>query len=297
MLPQLKRLLFSPKLESFRKKAIPILKRFYLYNAALSLLSYKTNSGHIRELNANVRQIRDISDKNYQETLNVLYRIHPVQKEHNLILETETPVALDSLDHIMPSGTMRDNTCKPRFVKACEKFKGEACSYLDLGCAGGGLVRNFLESGHFSIGVEGSNYSFLEGRAEWARIPRHLFTADITKPFSIKDARTAEPQLFDIVGAWEVMEHLPEESLPAFCRNVISHLSPGGVFIASVAMFPLPHHICLHEEKWWVEMFAEHGLYRIAHRNDFVPGDFPRGENDWPPEMGFHIVCKRSPTS
>ena len=111
--------------------------------------------------------------------------------------------------------------------------------------------------------------------------------------FSIKQSNE-EKYLFDIVGAWEVMEHLPEELLPSFCQNVVSHLVPDGVFIASIAMFPLPHHICLHEEGWWIKTFAKNGLHKIDHADDFTLNDFPRGgEQDWSHGQGFHIVCKR----
>jgi 2-polyprenyl-3-methyl-5-hydroxy-6-metoxy-1,4-benzoquinol methylase len=115
----------------------------------------------------------------------------------------------------MPSGTINDNTLSLRFIFACERYFGRKLSYLGLGCAGWGLVRNFLQYGHFSVGIEGNDLSYRMKRAEWARIPMNLFTADIIKPFELKDS-DGSVETFDVIGAWEVMEHLPEESLPSF---------------------------------------------------------------------------------
>ena len=184
----------------------------------------------------------------------------------------------------MPSGTINDNTLSLRFIFACERYFGRKLSYLGLGCAGWGLVRNFLQYGHFSVGIEGNDLSYRMKRAEWARTPMNLFTADIIKPFELKDS-DGSVETFDVIGAWEVMEHLPEESLPSFCQNIVSHLSSDGIFVASVAMFSLPHHVCLHEEAWCIKTFAENGLHKIYHSNIFDVADFPRGgESDWPPD-------------
>jgi SAM-dependent methyltransferase len=286
------------KIKKIRGLIKIILIKIGCYDFVLYFLHYKTNRSYIKSLVSNVKTIKNENKQNFDDVLNILYRMNPVQTDHDLIVESSFPIAKESLDHINPSGTINDNTRKPRFVKACEQYMQQKLSYLDLGCSGGGLVRNFLDYGHFSIGIEGSNLSFLEGRAEWSRIPRHLFTADITKPFTIKSKNTEKSYLFDIIGAWEVMEHLPEELLPSFCKNIVAHLDTDGIFIASVAMFPLPNHICLHEEAWWIKTFAENGLYKMDHSNIFNSADFPRGgEDDWARGQGFHIMCKKTPSN
>ena len=113
----------------------------------------------------------------------------------------------------------------------------EDCAHirlLDLGCAGGGLVRSLLSDGCFSLGVEGSDVSRRYKMAEWATCPWHLLTADITQPFTIVD-NADRPVLFNVVTAWEVLEHIPEAGIPVLIENVLRHLGDGGgFFIASV---------------------------------------------------------------
>ena len=271
-----------------------ILTKLGLFNFVLFFFKYKTNRELIKILNKEIIDLKKEIDKNYNDILNNYFRYHPVEIEHDLVIDTDNPVAEYSLDHTMPSGTAQDNTLCRNFVFACEKYFKRKVSYLDLGCSGGGLVRNFLEYKNFSIGVEGSNYSKLKGRAEWSRIPKHLFTSDITKPFNIKSLKNNNNFKFDIIGAWEVMEHLPEESLQYFFKNVCNHLSKDGIFLASVATFPLPHHICLHDEEWWIKTFAENGLKQISYKENFINEDFPRGgPEDWPPNGGFYIACNK----
>lgn len=86
---------------------------------------------------------------------------------NNLNFQTDHPVAIDSDDHKFPWGTKQDNTRSPRFVRKCEAHYGNDIKHLDFGCSGGGLVFDFLVNGHFSIGVEGSNFSQKNCRGAW----------------------------------------------------------------------------------------------------------------------------------
>jgi hypothetical protein len=69
--------------------------------------------------------------------------------------------------------------------------------------------------------MEGSDYSLIRKRAEWATIPDSLFTCDITEPFVL-----AGP-LFYLVTAWEVMEHISQERLPGLCNNILLRMDCG----------------------------------------------------------------------
>src|SRR3990167_2627697 len=102
-----------------------------------------------------------------------------------LKVETDYPVALDSPDHLEPWGTKQDNSVNKRFNKKLIKLFGHTPNVLDLGCAGGGFVRSIIKQGGLAVGIEGSDYSKKIKRAEWAKIPDNLFTADITKPFKL----------------------------------------------------------------------------------------------------------------
>jgi SAM-dependent methyltransferase len=218
-------------------------------------------------------------------------------------LATDHPVAINSDDHLQPRGTMNDNSRSPRFVAACERQFGRSLQALDLGCAGGGLVRDFLISGHRAFGLEGSDASKLAQRAEWRLIPDHLQTCDITKQFTIYDSGEEIAQ-FDVISAWEVLEHLPAETLPLLFANIARHLAPGGLFIGSVAQFedrdPVTGavwHVTLKAREWWCDMIRSAGMEPMAspfRLRDHVRGS-GNGPHDWDaglqPELGFHIAA------
>lgn len=223
-------------------------------------------------------------------------------------IETSYPVAFTSADHLHPRGTANDNTRHPRFVRASERiFKGKVAT-LDIGCSGGGLVFDFLQQGHKAIGIEGSDYSLKMQRAYWALLPNHLFTADAAKPFQLIGADGAEH--FKLITAWELLEHIPEETLPGLFSNIYNHLTDDGLFVASVATFPdfdpvtgVVWHVTLHDREWWRGKLRENGLEMVESPYEFL--DYPRGAGnplvigDWNaatnPESGFHLAARRIP--
>jgi SAM-dependent methyltransferase len=213
---------------------------------------------------------------------------------------TSFPLALHSDDHRYPRGTANDNTHGPAFVDACGRIFGRPVRHLDLGCAGGGLVRDFFDAGHYSVGIDGSDYSKRTRRAEWRVIPDHLFTADIAKPFQV----SGEP--FDVITAWDVLEHIREGDLPLLFDNIVRHLAPGGMFVASVATFPdedpasgARWHVSIRPRSWWEARLCAAGL--VPGPSPFVHADYVRGSGNGPqdwdavarPDMGFHVVARR----
>ncbi|MEE7450243.1 hypothetical protein MRF4_21930 [Methylobacterium radiotolerans] len=225
-------------------------------------------------------------------------------KPANVRVVTTNAVADDTPDHLFPRGTAADNTRSPRFVAACEVQFGTPLRHLDIGSAGGGLVWDFTQRGHFSIGIEGSDWSRKEQRAEWRTIPDRLFTADVRFPFRVEDD-TGECQQFDLVTAWELFEHIPEADLPTLLHSIVEHLRPGGVIVASIATFAdrdeagHEFHATIRDRAWWENVFTASGLIPIE--SPFQVRDFPRGSGnpracDWDahanPELGFHIVAR-----
>ncbi|MDR3515256.1 MAG: methyltransferase domain-containing protein [Azospirillaceae bacterium] len=216
------------------------------------------------------------------------------------------PVATTSRDHLYPTGTIQDNTRHPRFFQACERHFGRRLRYLDLGCSGGGLVFDARLRGHLGIGIEGSDASFQAQRAEWRTIPEALFTGDITQPFGVFDKATGVALDFDVISAWEVLEHLEEGDLPQLFANVLAHLAPSGLFVGSVSMVPeiLSNGVDLHRtirpREWWQAVFGASG-FTAAPVPVFAFGDFPRGigkgrlDPDYgrTPDNGFHFVMMR----
>lgn len=186
---------------------------------------------------------------------------------------TAHPLAAHSYDHLHPKGTKQDNTHAPQFVAAVERIFERTVAACDLGCAGGGLVKDFMDAGHSAVGVEGSDYSLKAGRAEWATIPERLFTADITKPFHFCYA--GDPWRFDVITAWEVLEHIAREDVPAVLANVHSNLETGGLFVASIAQFEDErYHVTLESENWWTAQFLMAGL--TVAGGFFRPGEYAR---------------------
>jgi 2-polyprenyl-3-methyl-5-hydroxy-6-metoxy-1,4-benzoquinol methylase len=237
------------------------------------------------------------------------YPLVPKYDARELIeFRCEKAIATDSLDHIEPRGTAKDNTHWVPFIARCEAIFGfRDLRYLDLGCAGGGLVFDFLARRHFAIGLEGSDFSLLRRRAEWATIPHHLFTCDITHPFRVLERATGETLHFDVIGIWDALEHLPEERLPTFFSNVAAHLSPQGVFCgtvstreASASTGDRNHHATVKPKCWWETVFANHKL-ELIEPSPFELNDFPRGNGilfpadfSLRPDDGFHFVARKS---
>jgi SAM-dependent methyltransferase len=171
---------------------------------------------------------------------------------------TKYPIAFDSPDHLYPWGTKRDNSTNIKFIDEIENYFGnKKISYMDIGCSGGQLVKDFGERGHISIGLEGSDYSLINDRANWAELANKLlFTCDVSYPFTILN--DDEPLKFDCITAWELIEHLHPERLDAFFQNVLNHLSDDGLFCASIATVPdKPEghdlHLSVFSPQTWIE--------------------------------------------
>ena len=197
---------------------------------------------------------------------------------------TNHPVAVDSLDHLHPCGAMRDNTKHSGFVAKvdwwvmAEKREGP-CAFLDIGCAGGGLVRQFHDNGWDAVGVEGSDYPKKHGSGEWGAIPGNLFTADATKEFLVgKDGTHLQ---FDVITSWEMLEHIREEDLPVLFQNITVSLKPDGVFLCSINSDPWPWegtdlHVTQRPPTWWDAKIASLGFVRDLAFEEYIGGDWPR---------------------
>jgi len=213
---------------------------------------------------------------------------------------TDKPVAFDSPDHLVPWGTMRDNSANLWFnVKLGQWIPLPSLRVLDLGCSGGGFVKSVIDMGCLAVGIEGSDYSKLRRRAEWATIPHHLFTADITAPFSVvagSQGREPEPMKFSVITAWEVIEHIRRDQLPAVFRNVDAHLEKNGVMIMSVSPNPdFIKHVALHQtvegQDWWLAECERNGFVHHEAVVEYFGNDWVRGGAD--ADGSFHVALTR----
>lgn len=174
---------------------------------------------------------------------------------------TDYPVATNSPDHLTPFGTARDSSTCPEFNKKLFALVPNPV-VLDLGCAGGGFVQSVIADGGEAVGIEGSDYSLKRKRAAWATCPGNLFTADITRPFTIE--ADGAPATFNVITAWEVMEHICEEDLAAVFDNIRRHLADGGCLMMSINTTPSENEgVALHQSvkprRWWLDRFLEEG--------------------------------------
>jgi SAM-dependent methyltransferase len=211
-----------------------------------------------------------------------------------ITIQTEKPIAVDSPDHQYPLGTAQDNSTDPIFNKALfSLIPAHDVRLLDIGCSGGGFVKSILDAGGFAVGVEGSDYSQKRRRAEWATIPEHLFTADATVPFQL--SQDGEPLKFNVITAWEFLEHIADADLDGVFANIHRHLAPQGIVITSVCPISCLHtgkmhtgestgegvelHQTAQPESWWRTRLADAGFMMFDEIKpcfkSFVRG-FPR---------------------
>lgn len=177
---------------------------------------------------------------------------------YKIFVKTDYPVAFDSEDHLQPAGTKNDNFSNLALINEIESdlyVNNKPLYLIDLGCAGGGLVHDFIRKGHVAVGLEGSDYNVVYKRAEWpALYGKNLFTCDITREYSILIEKNGEIQRFqsDLITAWEVVEHIPPERLLDFFEFIRRHLKIGGKFVAGISLCEgPPHHVSMFPINHW----------------------------------------------
>lgn len=252
-----------------------------------------------------LREAMRVRELYYRDLMLLLDRSTCWIPRASIDFETERAIAEDSDDHKIPWGTAQDNTRSPRFIARCEELFRRPLTYLDMGCSGGGLVLDFILRGHRGYGVEGSDYSKRGERSEWRLLKNNLFTADITRQFRLRE-HCGDIIRCDIISAWEVMEHISEEDLPAVFQNVTSHLKSDGIFIGSIALGPddnkltgARYHRTVQTRPWWEARYREFGL-QFTEEHPFEFRDFCRGTANGPidpdysvePTAGFHFVAR-----
>jgi SAM-dependent methyltransferase len=173
-----------------------------------------------------------------------------------------------SLDRTHPVGAKQDNHSNPVYIEQiCALFNNEPFSYMDLGCAGGQSVLDIAAKGYTAIGIEGCGRDQIlrcavnpEVSHNWREFfNKYLFEADIGRPFEVVDDDGKRLQ-FDLITAWDFLEHPPCEDIPQVITNIKTHLKPDGLIVGLIAQSEGPHHRCVKPNEWWVDIFLQHGL-------------------------------------
>ena len=194
-------------------------------------------------------------------------------------VDTETTIAIDSPDHIFPHGTANDNHTSIGLLDELKtKFSGQF-SLMDLGCSGGQFIIDAIERGNLAIGLEGSDFSLKNNRANWIdkNINNSLFLCDISRDFRVKF--NSEAFQFNCITAWEVLEHIHPDRLSVFLNNIKKHLSPNGIFIGTLCTITDTHkmkdgsdielHQSVFPQEEWNRVFKHNGFdvhnYEFRH--------------------------------
>lgn len=222
----------------------------------------------------------------------------------DIIVEARKKIASDSPDHLVPRGTRVDNSRNRRFnEKLYRLFPGRDLRVLDIGCAGGGFVKDCIDDGYFAVGLDGSDYSRRRKRAAWGVIADSLFVCDVTGEFEVLESDESGGQrkrvMFDVVTSWELMEHIPERDIQAVAGNVNAHLRRDGLWITSIANKSdcaggVEYHVTLRPKTWWIEKMRECGFVHNEEYVEYFNTQFVRGQRHENPE-NFHLVLSPDP--
>lgn len=213
---------------------------------------------------------------------------------------TDKPIAYDSPDHTHPFGVKHNNSHNQEFNDKLYQLFPKPLRLLDLGCAGGHSVKKFLEQGNYALGLEGSDYRIKHNLPEWNNNPDFLFLCDVTSDFTIEENNGGvwEKAIFDVITAWEFLEHLGENDLPKLYDKIKEYLAPGGAWIVSICVFDeerskktygkewgnkedfpdmgLHHQWCVPRE-WWYKNLEDNGFVLNEDKLRHFQGKFVRG--------------------
>lgn len=192
--------------------------------------------------------------------------------KYNIKVKTEYPGAFDSLDHLYPVGSINDNFTSHGLLGDVSDYFGvnNTIAMLDLGCAGGQFVRDFVEQGDIAVGLEGSNTALGgSGKGNWKKYHnKNLFLCDIGKPFEILN--NGELLQFDFVHSEEVFEHIPEENIDCLLQNIKKHMKDNSVCLFGISIVTSIHtlkdgstvdlHVTNKPADWWIGKFNNNGF-------------------------------------
>ena len=216
---------------------------------------------------------------------------------------TKKALAIDSLDYESPGGSIWDIHPGKSYCLKIKKLINSG-KYLDLGAGGGVLVDNLAKYGVDAYGLEGTDHAV--NTSKYENLPNHpwirkdekrwkiitdawkkwynkrLFHGDVTEEFSFYNDNSRVT--FDIISAWEVLEHIHENKIPFLVENIRLNLNKGGIFIGSVSTQTVdPHHVCCYEKPWWDNAFSK----------GFEIEEWPVGLSSYRDEPNSFLVCYR----
>jgi len=190
----------------------------------------------------------------------------------SISVKTEHPGAFDSLDHLYPIGSVLDNFSSLELISEVSDYFGtnNQISVLDLGCAGGKFICDFIQQGDIGVGLEGSSTAIDgAGKVNWKKYyNKNLFLCDIGKPFEILHNNNSLK--FDFIHSEEVFEHIPEENIDCLLQNIKNHTKENTICMFGISIVTSIHtqpdgtkvdlHVTNKPAEWWMEKFDTNGF-------------------------------------
>lgn len=185
-------------------------------------------------------------------------------------IKANKEIAEDSPDHLLPVGCINDNYSSSVLIdEVLDYFKGKKITALDLGCAGGQFVVDFINRGHHAIGLEGSSHVLNgQGQNNWNEYyNKNLFLCDITEEYQLyKNNRKLK---FDYIHSEEVFEHIAEDKIDIMFSQIKKHLKVDGICSFGISLIEDTResdgviyklHQSVFPAEWWRSKLIENGF-------------------------------------
>jgi hypothetical protein len=151
----------------------------------------------------------------------------------NLKLKTDFPIAYESPDHLMPWGTMRDNSTNPSFIQEVQDFFKyhydlDKIKFMDIGCSGGQLAVDFYKKGNMLLRFSNPNLlvSINRFNSRQSEI-RRCFCFPPPRPLT---RQTKAPSVLCLLSPLSLPHHFASNPPGLFLPNLLPFESVLGAF-------------------------------------------------------------------
>lgn len=222
-------------------------------------------------------------------------------------IETKKRIAIDSPDHLCPVGCVNDNFSSHGLIEEVIQYFGDRkITALDLGCAGGQFVVDFIYRGQNAIGLDGSSHVLLgSGKENWEKyFNTNLFLCDLTEEYQLYENDV--PLKVDYIHSEEVFEHIHPDKLDVFLQQIRKHLKDDGVCSFGISLVEdvrvvgnttYTLHQSVFPSEWWRNKLIENGFEILqgglndSNHFGYIFNHRVRSEAG---ESSCYICCKKS---
>lgn len=191
-------------------------------------------------------------------------------------LHSDFRLAVNSLDHIDPLGSVSDNHTSIDLINEIgEYYKGKVINFLDVGCAGGQFVIDMLsrEFTDVCIGIEGSSTALDgAGRENYNKfLNKNLFLCDASEPYYFTYSNKKKVK-FDLIFSSDVIEHISNDKIDQYLDNMFNSLNPYGMVVLSIGLCDQdPRHVTIFSKEGWEKRLSKYNVNEYPFENTFRP--------------------------